>query len=74
MSEEDSFWLLNSMCESILPLNYYTPKLLDLHLDVRVLLRLVQAKLPKVQMILEENRIDLRLITMEWFLCSFLNV
>ena len=73
MSEEDSFWLLNSMCESILPLNYYTPKLLDLHLDVRVLLRLVQAKLPKVQMILEENRIDLRLITMEWFLCIFLN-
>ena len=65
MSEEDSLALKYIIKYFAIELLY--TKLLDLHLDVRVLLRLVQAKLPKVQMILEENRIDLRLITRNGF-------
>ena len=74
MGEEDSFWLLCSLCKNILPPKYYTPKLFDLHVDVRVLQKLIETKLPSVQAVFQDHHIDVRLIAMEWFMCSFLNV
>ena len=74
LDEEDSFWLLCSLCQNILPPQYYTPRLFDLHVDVRVLQKLIETKLPSVQALFEDHHIDVRLIAMEWFMCSFLNV
>ena len=42
LGEEDSFWILCSLCKNILPPKYYTPKLFDLHVDVRVLQKLIE--------------------------------
>jgi hypothetical protein len=41
---------------------------------VRVLQKLVETKLPSVQAVFQDHHIDVRLIAMEWFMCSFLNV
>ena len=74
LDEEDSFWILCSLCKNILPPKYYTPKLFDLHVDVRVLQKLIETKLPSVQAVFQDHHIDVRLIAMEWFMCSFLNI
>ena len=47
MDEEQAFWMLSSLLESFLPLDYYT-KLLGVLVDHNVLNVLIEDRLPEI--------------------------
>jgi len=71
--EEQVFWMLCSLIEDLLPLDYYTAMMTGLRVDLRVLDSLVVEYLPNLHQHLTRLSIDLSPITMNWFLCLFVN-
>ncbi|KAG1962351.1 TBC1 domain family member 2A [Pimephales promelas] len=69
--EEDAFWCLVVVVEYIMPHNYYTKDLLGCQADQRVLKDLMSEKLPRLTAHLEALKVDVSLITVEWFLVLF---
>ncbi|XP_051774211.1 TBC1 domain family member 2A isoform X1 [Ctenopharyngodon idella] len=69
--EEDAFWCLVVIVEYIMPRNYYTKDLLGCQADQRVLKDLMFEKLPRLTAHLEALKVDVSLITVEWFLVLF---
>eukprot|EP00434_Breviolum_minutum_P029272 symbB.v1.2.025890.t2/scaffold2547.1/size76550/2 len=61
-SEEQSFWILCSLIEDLLPDAYYTESLSGLRADLHLFNWCVQ-----------QNCIDIAPILMNWFLCLFVN-
>ena len=73
MEEEELFYTLCAFVEKILPAEYFSPKLYGMHVDQRILINLIRLKLPDVFALFKENGIDVRVITLQWFMCSFVN-
>jgi len=48
MEEEDAFWLLVTIIEKLLPLDYYTKSMVGTYTDQLVLMNLIKTHLPKV--------------------------
>jgi len=71
--EEPAFWTLCSLLEDILPEDYFSARMCGLRADLRVLERLMAELLPELSQHLEAQGIDLSPITVNWFLCLFLN-
>ncbi|KAI2657062.1 TBC1 domain family member 2A [Labeo rohita] len=69
--EEDAFWCLVVIVEYIMPQNYYTKDLVGCQADQRVLKDLMSEKLPRLTAHLEALKVDISLITVEWFLVLF---
>lgn len=69
--EEDAFWSLIVIVEHIMPPNYYTKDLVGCQADQRVLKDLMLEKLPRLTAHLEALKVDISLITVEWFLVLF---
>ncbi|XP_052006174.1 TBC1 domain family member 2A [Xyrauchen texanus] len=69
--EEDAFWCLVAIVEYIMPHDYYTKDLLGCQADQRVFKDLMWEKLPRLMAHLEAQRVDVSLITVEWFLVLF---
>uniref|UniRef100_A0A8C1XHL7 TBC1 domain family, member 2 n=1 Tax=Cyprinus carpio TaxID=7962 RepID=A0A8C1XHL7_CYPCA len=65
--EEDAFWCLEVIVDYIMPPHYYTKDLAD----QRVLKDLMSEKLPRLTAHLEALKVDVSLITVEWFLVLF---
>ncbi|KAG7454009.1 hypothetical protein JOB18_015556 [Solea senegalensis] len=70
-NEEESFWCLVAVVESIMPQDYYTKNLLSSQADQRVLKDFLVDKLPRLASHFDEFSIDVSLITFNWFLVVF---
>ncbi|ELU03415.1 hypothetical protein CAPTEDRAFT_172092 [Capitella teleta] len=73
LSEEDAFWSLVSIVESLMPRGYYAQSLIAAHADQRVLKDIVADKLPRLTAHLEQHRVDLSLFTFNWFMTIFVD-
>uniref|UniRef100_A0A672QRA4 TBC1 domain family member 2 n=1 Tax=Sinocyclocheilus grahami TaxID=75366 RepID=A0A672QRA4_SINGR len=69
--EEDAFWCLVVIVDYIMPPHYYTKDLVGCQADQRVLKDLMSEKLPRLTAHLEALKVDVSLITVEWFLVLF---
>ncbi|TKS65012.1 TBC1 domain family member 2A [Collichthys lucidus] len=70
-SEEDAFWCLVTVVETIMPQDYYTKNLVASQADQRVLKDFLSEKLPRLAVHFEDHSIDVSLITFNWFLVVF---
>ncbi|XP_016522032.1 TBC1 domain family member 2A isoform X1 [Poecilia formosa] len=70
-SEEDAFWCLVALVDAIMPQDYYTKNLLASQADQRVLKDFMAEKLPRLAAHLESHRVDVSLVTFNWFLVVF---
>jgi hypothetical protein len=68
---EDTFWVLTSIIENILPRGYYDHSLLASRADQQVLRQYVTEILPKLSSHLDELSIELEALTFQWFLSVF---
>lgn len=66
LNEEDSFWCLVAIIETIMPKDYYTQNLLGAHVDQMVLKDLIAEKLPNLHSHFEHHGIEISLFG--WFL------
>uniref|UniRef100_A0A3P9M1I4 TBC1 domain family, member 2 n=1 Tax=Oryzias latipes TaxID=8090 RepID=A0A3P9M1I4_ORYLA len=70
-NEEDAFWCLLAVVETIMPEDYYTKNLMASQADQRVLKDFLVEKLPRLAAHFEKHNIDVTLITFNWFLVVF---
>ncbi|KAF9942402.1 TBC1 domain member 9 [Mortierella alpina] len=70
LKEEDSFWLLATLCEQLLP-DYYSKTLVGVQVDQKVFSHLVGISLPSIASHFKQIDIDLATITIPWFLCLY---
>ncbi|KAL4886672.1 TBC-domain-containing protein [Aspergillus karnatakaensis] len=68
---EDTFWLLASIIEVILPKHYYDHGLLASRADQVVLRQYISLVLPKLSEHLENLGVELEALTFQWFLSVF---
>jgi hypothetical protein len=68
---EDTFWILASMVENILPAHYYDDALLASRADQQVLRQYVGEVLPRLSTHLDELGVELEALTFQWFLSVF---
>ncbi|RYP65000.1 hypothetical protein DL771_008497 [Monosporascus sp. 5C6A] len=70
-SAEETFWVLCSFIEHILPQGYYDHSLMASRADQQVLRQYVTQVLPKLSQHLDELSIELEALTFQWFLSVF---
>ena len=70
MSEEEAFWMMSSLLESFLPLDYYC-KMMGVILDHNILSELIKEKLPDLFDFLMDAMCDPKNHTFQWFSCLF---
>ncbi|XP_034453708.1 TBC1 domain family member 2A isoform X2 [Hippoglossus hippoglossus] len=70
-SEEDAFWCLVSVVETIMPQDYYTKNLVSSQADQRVFKDFLAEKLPRLASHFDDHSVDVSLITFNWFLVVF---
>lgn len=74
VEEEDTFWLMCTIVEDLVPTSYYSSTLIGVQADQRVLRQLIVSYLPPMDEQLKEHDIELSLITLHWFLTAFASV
>ncbi|KIO20021.1 hypothetical protein M407DRAFT_82029 [Tulasnella calospora MUT 4182] len=72
MSEEQAFWLLEVLCDRLLP-GYYSPSMHGTLLDQRVFEALVQRCLPLIHEHFTSVDVQLSVASLPWFLSLFIN-
>jgi len=72
-NEEESFWVLCCLLEDILPSEYYTDTMLMSHVDQSVFVHLIRQKFRKIHQLFIKTRVEISLITRQWFLCLFID-
>ncbi|KAJ8385272.1 hypothetical protein AAFF_G00191490 [Aldrovandia affinis] len=70
-NEEEAFWCLVAVVETIMPLDYYSKNLIASQVDQRVLKDFMVEKMPRLMAHFEEHNVDVSLITFNWFLVVF---
>ena len=68
----DTFWVLSSICERILP-EYYTKTMVGSVIDQKVFLHLFQTHLPHLSRHLKSIDVDIQLVSVPWFVCLYLS-
>ncbi|XP_071527959.1 growth hormone-regulated TBC protein 1-A-like [Panulirus ornatus] len=71
--EECTFWLLNALMEDLLP-EYYTPDMVGVLTDIKVLEALVKERAPLVWKHINHYGLTWGLLTTKWFICLFAEV
>uniref|UniRef100_A0ACB8ESD6 Uncharacterized protein n=1 Tax=Sphaerodactylus townsendi TaxID=933632 RepID=A0ACB8ESD6_9SAUR len=71
--EENAFWCLVHIVENLMPPDYYSNTLIGSQVDQRVFKDFLSEKLPRLTAHLEQHRIDLGLVTFNWFLVVFVD-
>ncbi|XP_077201598.1 TBC1 domain family member 2A isoform X1 [Paroedura picta] len=71
--EENAFWCLVHIAENLMPPDYYSNTLIGSQVDQRVFKDFLSEKLPRLTAHLEQHRIDLALVTFNWFLVVFVD-
>lgn len=72
MSEEQAFWCLSLVCDSMLP-GYYSKTMYGTLLDQRVFEELVKRTMPILSDHIIKNDIQLSVVSLPWFLSLFIN-
>ncbi|KAF9464905.1 TBC-domain-containing protein [Collybia nuda] len=72
MSEEQAFWLLEVLCDRLLP-GYYAPSMHGTLLDQRVFESLVQRTLPIIHDHFQVVDVQLSVASLPWFLSLYIN-
>ncbi|KAJ7780124.1 rab-GTPase-TBC domain-containing protein [Mycena maculata] len=72
MSEEQAFWLLEVLCDRLLP-GYYAPSMHGTLLDQRVFEALVQRCLPIIHEHFQDVDVQLSVASLPWFLSLYIN-
>lgn len=70
--EEDAFWILTCLCESLLP-DYYNDKVVGAQIDQGLLDELIASQIPDLHVKLADLGM-IRMISLSWFLTIFLSV
>ena len=70
MDEEETFWALSCLIESILPLDYYSA-MIGVLIDQKLFLNLVKSMLPVLRKHLKKLSLDPSLVSLQWFICLF---
>lgn len=73
MAEEDAFWLLTTIVECLLPIDWYTKTMIGTYVDQSVFLNLIKLQHPKMYTLIESLDIQLSVVTIQWFMCLFVN-
>ncbi|NWV43553.1 TBD2A protein, partial [Grantiella picta] len=71
--EESAFWCLVHIVENLMPEDYYSDTLITSQVDQRVFKDFLSEKLPRLTAHFEQYRIDVSLITFNWFLVAFVD-
>ncbi|NXU48122.1 TBD2A protein, partial [Turnix velox] len=71
--EENAFWCLVHIVENLMPADYYSDTLITSQVDQRVFKDFLSEKLPRLMAHFEQYRIDVSLITFNWFLVVFVD-
>ncbi|NWY42623.1 TBD2A protein, partial [Sylvia atricapilla] len=71
--EESAFWCLVYIVENLMPADYYSDTLITSQVDQRVFKDFLSEKLPRLMAHFEQYRIDVSLITFNWFLVAFVD-
>uniref|UniRef100_A0A672V9X7 TBC1 domain family member 2 n=1 Tax=Strigops habroptila TaxID=2489341 RepID=A0A672V9X7_STRHB len=71
--EESAFWCLVHIVENLMPADYYSDTLITSQVDQRVFKDFLSEKLPRLMAHFEHYRIDVSLITFNWFLVAFVD-
>ncbi|RCK56224.1 GTPase-activating protein GYP2 [Candida viswanathii] len=71
-SEEQAFWILNVLCDRIVP-GYYSKTMYGTLLDQRVFESLVQNTMPMLWEHITKNDIQLSVVSLPWFLSLYLS-
>lgn len=74
LEEEDTFWLMCSILEDLLPASYFSHNLLGVQADMKVLRQLIATYLPEIDLQFKKFDIELSLVCINWFLTLFSNV
>ncbi|KAG7195094.1 uncharacterized protein KQ657_004210 [Scheffersomyces spartinae] len=72
MSEEQAFWTLNSLCETIVP-GYYSKTMYGTLLDQKVFESLVQQTIPILWDHIVKHDIQLSVVSLPWFLSLYIS-
>ncbi|WFD44034.1 hypothetical protein MPSI1_002699 [Malassezia psittaci] len=72
MSEEQCFWMLDTLCERLLP-GYYTQSMAGTLLDQKVLENLVQTTMPILHEHFSKHDMQLSVVTLPWLLSLYIN-
>ncbi|KAI6009228.1 rab-GTPase-TBC domain-containing protein [Pisolithus marmoratus] len=72
MSEEQTFWLLEVLCDRLLP-GYYSPTMHGTLLDQRVFESLVARCLPDIHAHFQSVDVQLSVASLPWFLSLYIN-
>ena len=72
MPEEEAFWCLCQIVETILPLDYYS-NLLGVLIDLKVFQQMFREKLPKLQKHFDQYEFSCDLMLTKWLICLFVN-
>jgi len=67
MEEEECFWMLQTIADNI-ACEYYTPGMVGLHVDLRLVDTLLQRMAPQLYSYLQQIDADISMITMKWLL------
>ncbi|XP_061832535.1 TBC1 domain family member 2A isoform X2 [Nerophis lumbriciformis] len=70
-NEEDAFWCLVSVVDTIMPQDYYTKNLVASQADQHVFKDILLEKLPRLAAHFKLHGIDVSLVTFNWFLVVF---
>ena len=74
MEEEEVFWMMCAIVEDLVPAAYFSSDLFGVTVDQRVLRQLVAMFLPDVERVFQKHDIELRLITLHWYITLFAGV
>ncbi|CAF1309958.1 unnamed protein product [Adineta steineri] len=72
--EEDTFWMMCTIVEDLLPGQYYSVSLYGAQVDIRVFRYLIEQHLPNIHNVLNIYDIELVLTCFQWFLTLYSNV
>ena len=74
LSEENTFWVLASLLEDILPRDYYSSSMVGARVDQQVFQSCIQWKMPRLHEHLQNMNTVLEPVCYPWFLCLYVNI
>jgi hypothetical protein len=74
MGEEESFWMLVNLIDSILPYDNYTPSMTGINVDQDVLVVLLEQKCSSLVKHFQKIGFSVNLVSSKWLITLYLNV
>ncbi|MDR3548935.1 MAG: TBC domain-containing protein [Candidatus Pacebacteria bacterium] len=70
MGEEEAFWTLCCIIESILPVDYYSA-MVGVMTDQKIFKKMLRIIMPELHSRLDALSLDPSLVSLQWFICLF---